>query len=56
MAQLRQDYPQFVERDTEIIVIGPEGPAGFARYWQAHEMPFVGIPDPQHSAALAATH
>jgi peroxiredoxin Q/BCP len=48
MAQLRRDYPQFVERDTEVMAIGPEGRARFARYWQAHEMPFVGIPDPRH--------
>ena len=48
MAQLRQDYPQFVERDAEIIAIGPEGRARFADYWQDHDMPFIGIPDPAH--------
>jgi peroxiredoxin Q/BCP len=51
MAQLRQDYAQFVERDTEIIVIGPEPQAAFARFWESHEMPFVGIPDPKHTVA-----
>jgi peroxiredoxin Q/BCP len=51
MAQLRQDYPQFVERETEVIAIGPEPPQPFARYWQEHEMPFVGIPDPEHTVA-----
>jgi peroxiredoxin Q/BCP len=51
MAQLRQDYPQFVERDAEVITIGPEDPQRFARYWQEHEMPFVGIPDPRHVVA-----
>jgi peroxiredoxin Q/BCP len=50
MARLRQDYAQFVERDAEIIAIGPERQKGFARYWMDHEMPFVGIPDPKHTA------
>ena len=51
MAQLRQDYARFVERDAEVIVVGPERPGAFARFWAAHEMPFVGIPDPQHVVA-----
>jgi peroxiredoxin Q/BCP len=49
MAQLRREYPQFVERDAEIIAVGPEGREAFARYWIANEMPFVGLPDPKHS-------
>jgi len=49
MAQLRQDYPQFVERDTEVIAVGPETRETFAAYWNEHEMPFVGIPDPKHT-------
>ncbi|MBN2547999.1 MAG: redoxin domain-containing protein [Anaerolineales bacterium] len=49
MAQLRQDYQRFVELDTEVIVIGPEGPASFSKYWQDHQLPFVGLPDPEHT-------
>jgi len=49
MAQLRQDYAQFVERDTEVIAIGPEAREAFAAYWNGHEMPFTGIPDPKHT-------
>jgi peroxiredoxin len=48
MAQLRQDYPQFVERNTEIIAIGPEDAPSFTKWWHEHQMPFTGIPDPQH--------
>jgi len=51
MAQLRRDYDKFLERDTEIIAIGPEDPKTFARWWHEHEMPFVGIPDPKHAIA-----
>ena len=29
VAQLREDYDKFVEKDAEILVIGPEGPRRF---------------------------
>ena len=48
MAQLRQDYPKFVERNTEIITIGPEDATAFTTWWHEHQMPFIGIPDPKH--------
>jgi peroxiredoxin len=51
MAQLRQDYEKFVDRETEIIAIGPEGPEAFAQWWHEHQMPFIGIGDPQHVIA-----
>ena len=51
MAQLRQDYPKFVERNTEIFAIGPEDIAEFTSWWHAHQMPFIGIPDPKHDIA-----
>jgi len=47
MAQLRQDYEEFVQRDALIIVIGPEGPAQFRAYWEENDLPFLGLPDPQ---------
>lgn len=51
MARLRQDYAQFVERDTEVVAIGPEERDEFARYWVENEMPFVGIPDPRQTVS-----
>ncbi len=48
MAQLRQDYEKFQQRQTEIIVIGPENAAAFARYFDEHDLPFIGLPDPTH--------
>ena len=51
MAQLRQDYPEFVLRNTEIIAVGPEDAVSFAAWWKQHEMPFVGIADPEHQLA-----
>ena len=49
MAQLRRDYDEFVKRDAEVIVIGPEDGAAFARYWKKESLPFVGLPDPRHT-------
>jgi len=49
MAQLRQDYSKFVERDAEIVVVGPEGPEQFARYWEQEGLPFIGLPDSEHT-------
>ncbi len=49
MAQLRHDYEQFVERDVEIVVVGPEDAPAFLQYWQAESLPFIGLPDPRHS-------
>ena len=51
MAQLRRDYQKFVERNAEIIAIGPEDTKSFAYWWHSHEMPFVGIADPEHVIA-----
>lgn len=49
MAQLRQDYSKFAERNAAVLVIGPEGPDAFQRYWQKEKLPFIGLPDPSHS-------
>jgi peroxiredoxin len=49
MAQLRQDYEEFVKRGAEIIVVGPEDAKAFNSYWQQEQLPFVGLPDPQHT-------
>ncbi len=49
MAQLRQDYAEFTKRDAEVVVVGPENANAFAAYWSRENLPFVGLPDPQHS-------
>jgi peroxiredoxin len=48
MAQLRQDHRKFVDRQAEVIAVGPEGPKEFTDFWVAERMPFTGIPDPEH--------
>jgi peroxiredoxin Q/BCP len=49
MAQLRQDYQEFVKRNAEIVVVGPEEPQAFEDYWRKEDLPFVGLPDPKHT-------
>ena len=49
MAQLRQEYPEFEQRDTKIIVVGPENANAFSEYWEKNNLPFLGIPDPRNS-------
>jgi peroxiredoxin Q/BCP len=48
MAQLRQDHDQYVQRNLEVVVIGPEDGPAFADYWRREALPFVGLPDPGH--------
>ncbi len=48
MAQLRRDYQKFVKLDTEIIVAGPEKAEAFREYWAKENLPFIGLPDPEH--------
>ena len=49
MAQLRQDYAQFVARDIEVVVVGPEDAPAFAEYFRNESLPFIGLPDPNAS-------
>ncbi len=51
MAQLRRDYDKFTDRGAEVIAVGPEKTKSFAEFWSGHEMPFPGIPDPEHKIA-----
>jgi peroxiredoxin len=45
MAQLRQDYGKFQERNVEVIALGPDGPGAFKRFWQEQDMPYIGLAD-----------
>ena len=62
MAQLRQGNQEFLRRETVIVVVGPEGPRAFTKFWDKHGLPFSpaaglkpiilpfkGLPDPEHT-------
>jgi peroxiredoxin len=42
---LRDHYQEFVKRGVEIVVIGPDGPRAFKKYWEEERMPFPGCAD-----------
>jgi len=48
MAQLRQDHADFVASDAEVVVVGPDNAEAFRAYFTEHDLPFVGLPDPEH--------
>ena len=49
MAQLCQDYQEFIKRDTQVIVVGPEEAKALGAYWKKMKLPFIGLPDPKAS-------
>ena len=51
MAQLRQEYQGFTERDTEVLVVSPEDGETVRGFWQEQDMPMVGLADPGHEVA-----
>jgi peroxiredoxin len=51
MAQLRHDYPEFVKRGAEVVILGPNDRDGFKRIWQMEELQMVGLADPESKVA-----
>lgn len=49
MAQLRQDMNSFQSLHTAIVVVGPEKEEAFRSYWEKEGLPFIGLPDPNHT-------
>ena len=45
MAQLGQNYEKFEEKNTKIVVIGPENAKAFRKYFEENALKFYGIPD-----------
>jgi peroxiredoxin len=48
---LRQDYPLFANQDTQIIIIGPDNARAFSLFWDLRKIPFIGLPDPDHTVS-----
>ncbi|UCH84341.1 MAG: redoxin family protein [Candidatus Latescibacterota bacterium] len=42
------DYPDILKTDSEVIVIGPDNESSFRNYWDKEDLPFIGLPDPDH--------
>jgi len=42
---LRDNYQEFLKRRVEVLILGPDGPYAFKRYWEEEKMPFPGCAD-----------
>lgn len=51
MTQLREDYQKFQDVNAQVIVVGPDDAQAFRKFWQKYDLPFIGIPDPDHRIA-----
>ncbi len=49
MTQLRQDSDKLIKLDIKVLIVGPENPSSFRKYWEKESLPFTGLPDPDHS-------
>jgi len=48
---MRDYYAEFTSRGVEIIAIGPDGLEPFRKYWAKENIPFIGLPDSEHTVA-----
>jgi peroxiredoxin Q/BCP len=44
-------YAEFTSRNAEILAVGPDEVDAFKRYWVNENIPFIGLPDPDHVVA-----
>ncbi len=51
MARLRDEYERFTRRKVTLLAVGPNARKTFEQYWANEEIPFTGLPDPDHSVA-----
>lgn len=48
---MRKSYADFTARNAEIIAVGPDNMNVFQKYWIKENLPFIGLPDPDHQVA-----
>ncbi len=48
---MRDGYEELKRRGAAIVAVGPDSPEAFQKYWTEQKIPFVGLPDPDHSVA-----
>ena len=45
---MRDSHSEFAKRDVEILAIGPDTLEAYQRYWKNENIPYTGLPDPDH--------
>ncbi|MBI5353080.1 MAG: redoxin domain-containing protein [Chloroflexi bacterium] len=48
---MRNHYEDFTSRGVEIIAVGPNDSLSFQTYWINENIPYIGLPDPDHRVA-----
>jgi len=48
---MRNHYIDFTSRGVEIIAVGPNDSPSFQAYWVNENIPYIGLPDPDHRVA-----
>jgi peroxiredoxin Q/BCP len=46
MVQMGRDYADFVSRNAEVIILGPNSSENFKRTWEIEELKMIGLSDP----------
>ncbi|BCY16296.1 hypothetical protein hrd7_01450 [Leptolinea sp. HRD-7] len=54
MVQMGRDYDEFVKRDAEVIILGPNSPESFKRTWEIEELKMIGLSD--HDSLVANSY
>jgi len=49
MAQLRREASTLAQENIEVLIVGPEKPDAFRKYWERESLLFIGLPDPEHT-------
>jgi peroxiredoxin Q/BCP len=48
---MRDHYDDFLARGAEILAVGPNDMDAFKKYWEKESLPYIGLPDPDHTVA-----
>lgn len=48
---MRDGYGEFTGRGAEILAVGPDDAVTFKQYWERENIPYTGLPDPDHRVA-----
>ena len=48
---MRDSYSAFTARGAEIVAVGPDTMDSSQNYWAQENLPFIGLPDPDHSVS-----
>jgi peroxiredoxin Q/BCP len=48
---MRDGYSEFTNRGAEILAVGPNDAPTFKKYWDDENIPYIGLPDPDHNVA-----